>query len=203
MVANVLHSYVFYIKDNAMIPVYEDCALLVIDMQDKLLDTLPADVKEQLVKNVGILIDLMKDMEGSVFYTEQNPEKLGGTTPILAEKLKGAIRVEKMSFSCFSDGDFCERVAPHIPQTLIIVGVEAHICVLMTTLDLIQEDEEEEITVFVPIDGTASRKKSNWKNAILQMSNLGVITTNTETLVYQALEEAGTDLFRKYSKLLR
>jgi hypothetical protein len=73
----------------------------------------------------------------------------------------------------------------------------------MTALDLIAEDEEEEISLFVPVDGVASRKKSNWKNAIMQMSNLGVITTNTETLVYQAVEEAGTEMFRKFSKMLK
>lgn len=186
-----------------MIPVYDDCALLVIDMQDKLLSTLPDDVRSDLLKNVGILAELVKDEGGSIFYTEQNPAKLGHTNPELAEKLKGAMRIEKMSFSCFGDGDFCERVCPHIPQTLIVVGFEAHICVLMTILDLIAEDEDEEIEIFVPVDGVASRKKANWKNAILQLSNLGVITTNTETLVYQAVEEAGNDKFRKYSKLLR
>ena len=73
----------------------------------------------------------------------------------------------------------------------------------MTALDIIDEDEDEEIAIFVPVDGIASRKKLNWENAILQLSNVGVITTNTETLVYQAIEEAGTDLFRKYSKRLK
>lgn len=186
-----------------MIPVYDDCALLVIDMQDKLLSVIPDGVREDLVKNVGILIDFVRDMGGQIFYTEQNPAKLGGTTEVLAEKLKDSIRVEKISFSCLGDSNFCERVCPHIPQTLIIVGIEAHICVLMTALDIIDEDEDEDVTLFVPVDGVASRKKGNWKNAIMQLSNVGVITTNTETLVYQGLEEAGSELFRKYSKLLR
>ena len=186
-----------------MIPVYDDCALLIVDMQEKLLSVIPEEVREQTIRNVEVLIELMHDTKSSIFYTEQNPAKLGGTLPRLAEKLKGAIRVEKMSFSCLGESDFCERVCPHIPQTLIIVGVEAHICVLMTALDLIQEDEEEELTLFVPVDAVASRKKANWKNAIMQMANLGVITTNTETLVYQAVEEAGNDMFRKFSKLLK
>ena len=186
-----------------MIPIYDDCALLIIDMQEKLLNTIPDDVREQLIRNVDILIELAKDTKSSIFYTEQNPAKLGRTIPQLAEKLKDAIRVEKMTFSCLGETDFCERVCPHIPQTLIIVGIEAHICVLMTALDLIEEDEDEELTIFVPVDGIASRKKSNWKNAIMQMANLGVFTTNTETLVYQAVEEAGNDMFRKFSKLLK
>ncbi len=186
-----------------MIPEYSDCALLVIDMQDKLLSVIPDGVREDLIKNVGILIDLIKDKGGSIFYTEQNPAKLGGTTDVLAQKLHDAIRIEKMSFSCMADSTFCDRVCPHIPQTLIIVGVEAHICVLMTALDIIDEDEDEEIALFVPVDAVASRKKLNWENAILQLSNVGVFTTNTETLVYQAVEEAGNDAFRKYSKLLK
>ncbi len=186
-----------------MIPVYDDCALLIIDMQEKLLSVIPDDVREQLIKNVEILIELAKDTKSSIFYTEQNPAKLGGTIPQLAEKLKDAIRVEKNSFSCLGETDFCERVCPHIPQTLIIVGIEAHICVLMTALDLIEEDEEEELAIFVPVDAIASRKKLHWKNAVMQMSNLGVFTTNTETLVYQAVEEAGTDMFRKFSKMMK
>ena len=186
-----------------MVPIYDDCALLIIDMQEKLLSTLQEDVREQLIRNIDILIELAKDVDAGIFYTEQNPSKLGHTIPELAEKLKDAIRVEKMSFSCLGETDFCEKVCPHIPQTLIIVGVEAHICVLMTALDLIAEDEEEELTIFVPVDGVASRKKANWKNAIMQMANFGVITTNTETLVYQAVEEAGNDMFRKFSKMLK
>ena len=186
-----------------MIPVFDDCALLIIDMQEKLLSTLKDEVRTPLIRYVDILIELAKDTQSAIFYTEQNPAKLGRTIPELAEKLKDAIRVEKMSFSCMGEPDFCDKVCPHIPQSLIIVGVEAHICVLMTALDLIAEDEEEEISLFVPVDGIASRKKANWQNAILQMSNLGVITTNTETLVYQAVEEAGTDMFRKFSKMLK
>lgn len=186
-----------------MIPVYDDCALLIIDMQEKLLSVIPEEVRATLIHNVETLIELAKDTQSSIFYTEQNPAKLGHTIPEIAEKLTDAIRVEKMSFSCLGEPDFCQRVCPHIPQTLIIVGIEAHICVLMTALDLISEDEEEELSLFVPVDAIASRKKSNWKNAIMQMANLGVFTTNTETLVYQAVEEAGTDMFRKYSKMMK
>ncbi len=188
-----------------MIPVFDDCALLIIDMQEKLLNTLDKDVREQLIRNTDILIELAKDTGSSIFYTEQNPAKLGGTLPALDEKLRdaGAIRVEKMSFSCMGEVDFCERVCPHIPQSLIIVGVEAHICVLLTIIDMIAQDEEEELEFFVPVDGIASRKKANWQNAIQQMSNVGVYTTNTETLVYQMLGECGTDMFRKYAKMMK
>ena len=76
-----------------MIPVFDDCALLVIDMQEKLLSAIPEDVREQLVKNVDILIELAKDNHSSIFYTEQNPAKLGKTIPQRAEKLKDAVRV--------------------------------------------------------------------------------------------------------------
>ena len=86
-----------------MIPIYDDCALLIIDMQEMLLSAIPEDVREQTIRNVEILIELMKDTKSSIFYTEQNPAKLGGTVPRLAEKLKGAIRVEKMSFSCLGE----------------------------------------------------------------------------------------------------
>ncbi|MBQ1927292.1 MAG: isochorismatase family protein [Proteobacteria bacterium] len=186
-----------------MMPNFDDCALLIIDMQEKLLSAIPEDVRKQIIRNTDILIELAKENKSSIFYTEQNPAKLGHTIPELADKLKDAIRVEKMCFSCMNEPDFCDRVCPHIPQSLIIVGIEAHICVLMTAIDLIAEDEDEELGIYVPVDAIASRTKANWKNAVMQMSNFGVVTTNTETLVFQSLEEAGTEAFRKFSKLIK
>ena len=186
-----------------MVPNYDDCGLLIIDMQEKLLNTLPENVREQLLRNTEILIDLVKDMGGSIFYTEQYPKGIGPTHPRLKEKLDGAIRVEKVAFSCLGESDFCEKVVPHIPESLIIVGIEAHICVLMTVIDFIAEDEDESLEIYVPQDCIASRNKDNWKYAVSQMFNFGVFVTNTETLVYQALQEAGNDMFRKYAKRLK
>ena len=186
-----------------MVPNYDDCALLIIDMQEKLLNTLPEDIREQMLHNAEILIDLVSEMGGSIFYTEQYPKGLGPTHPRLKEKLTNAIRVEKVAFSCLGESDFCEKVVPHIPDSLIIIGMEAHICVLMTVIDLIAEDEDESLDIFVPQDCIASRSKANWKNAVSQLFNFGIFVTNTETLVYQALEEAGNDMFRKYSKRLK
>lgn len=188
-----------------MVPQFSDCGLLIIDMQEKLLDTIPEDVREQLLKNVEILIELAKDLDASIFYTEQYPRGLGPTHPRLKEKLlkTDAIRVEKVAFSCLAESDFCLKVTPHLPQSLIVVGLEAHICVLMTCLDILADDEQDYRDIYVPQDCTASRKKANWKNALSQLQELGVFVTNTETIVYEALEEAGTDMFKKYSKMLR
>ncbi|MFA5623723.1 MAG: isochorismatase family protein [Bradymonadales bacterium] len=186
-----------------MRPYFEDCALLVIDMQEKLLAAMEPEIVEQSLKNAEMLIELATDFGLSIFYTEQYPKGLGATHERLREKLKDALYVEKLSFSCLDEPDFCERIAPHIPQSLIVVGIESHVCVLNTVLDLIIEDEEEELEIFVPVDAIASRRKTHWKNAISQMSNLGVIMTNTETLIFQALGEAKGDLFKKYSKMLK
>ena len=121
-----------------MIPVFDDCALLIIDMQEKLLSTLDDEIRAQLVRNVDILIELAKDTQSAIFYTEQNPAKLGGTIPELAAKLKDAIRVEKMSFSCMGEPDFCDKVCPHIPQSLIIVGKRKEIAKRLALLDDLQ-----------------------------------------------------------------
>ncbi len=188
-----------------MVPDFDDCGLLIIDMQEKLLNTLPEDVREQMLKNAEVLIELAKDLGISIFYTEQYPKGLGPTHPRLKEKLVAtdAIRVEKVAFSCLAESDFCMKVTPHIPQSLIVIGLEAHICVLMTCLDLLADDDSEERDLYVPQDCIASRAKANWKNAISQLQNVGVFVTNTETIVYEALEEAGTDMFKKYSAMLR
>lgn len=186
-----------------MWPDFNDFGVLVIDMQEKLLNAMKRKVAEITIKNTEILIQLASDFGGSIYYTEQYPKGLGSTHPRLQTHLQDARRVEKIAFSCFEDDNFCDQILPDLPSSLIVTGAETHICVLNTLAHAIADDEDGNFDFFLPIDATCSRRKLHWQNAISQLETFGVITTNTETLVFQALEDAHNDLFKKYSQLIR
>lgn len=198
-------------KVNAVIPPnFDDIGLLVIDMQEKLLPAMPPEIGERTIRNIDILTELVADCGGTVVYTEQNPRGLGPTVESLRTRLADAHaqRIEKVSFSCLQDPRFVEDILDRLPLDLIIVGVEAHICVLQTVLDLLQPDEdadeeEEPRHIYIPLDATCSRSKQNWRNAVDQMYDAGAFITNTETLVFQALGESTHERFKHYSKRIR
>ncbi len=188
-----------------MIPDFSQAGLLIIDVQEKLLAAMPTTVAAECLKNVELLADLVGEMGGPIFYTEQYPRGLGATVPSLRARLGDAQRIEKISFSCLGESDFLERVVPELPDYLIVVGMEAHVCVLLTIFDLVAEYEREDQApaVFVPLDAVCSRKKGHWQNGLDQMAEFGAIITNTESLAYQAIGEAGTERFKRYAPRLR
>lgn len=188
-----------------MIPNFENIAILVIDVQEKLVAAMKPSIVEDVVKNIDILVELVSEHEGDVIYSEQYPHGLGSTVEPLKARLAGSKRIEKITFSCLDDTDFVEDVLASLPDDVIVVGMEAHVCVLSTVIDLFGDaiSEEEGRTIYVPIDAVCSRKKLHWQNALDQMAELGIVLTNTETLVFQALGEAGTDRFKHFSKRIR
>jgi len=174
-------------------------------VQEKLVAAMPKPVVDEVVKNIDILVELVSELEGEVIYSEQYPHGLGSTVEPLKSRLAGSKRIEKITFSCLDETDFLEEVLPSLPDDIIVVGMEAHVCVLQTVIDLFGDSvsEEEGRNIYVAVDAVCSRKKLHWQNALDQMAELGVFLTNTETLVFQALGEAGTDRFRHYSKRIR
>lgn len=187
-----------------MIPNFESFGLLVIDVQEKLLAAMPEAIQAQTVRNIDILADLTTSFEGSLYVSEQYPRGLGSTVEPLKTTLGGAVRFEKITFSCLNDPRFSEEILPNLPNDLIICGMETHVCVLQTVLDLIAEFlEDDERLIYVPVDAVCSRRKLHWRNGLDQMYDAGALLTTTETLVFQALGEAGSDRFKHFSKRIR
>ncbi len=186
-----------------MWPDFNDFGILFIDVQEKLLSAMKRKVADITLKNCEILAQLAVDFDAEIYYTEQYPKGLGKTHPLLQRHLNHARRVEKIAFSCLDDSTFCEQVAIDWPSSLIVCGLETHICVLNTLIHAIADDKNEERDFFLPVDATCSRHKLHWQNAQVQLENFGVITTNTETLVFQALGDASNEHFKKYSMLIR
>jgi nicotinamidase-related amidase len=145
------------------------------------------------------LIGAADIMDLPVMVTVQNPEKMGDTVPEIAEVLPARNTISKMTFSCCGDEGFNARLAALERRTVILCGVETHICVSQTALDLIAQGYK----VHVPEDAVCSRLQATWRAGLERMRDAGVIITTTESVIYELLGCAGTDEFREVLKLVR
>jgi isochorismate hydrolase len=170
-------------------------ALLVIDMQERLLAAMPPQIAAQTVKNVKILIETAARFELPIVVSQQYPKGLGPTVPELEAALpKDAHRFDKLEFSAPSASGF-----PAVGRDQwIVTGMETHVCVYQSVRDLAGKS-----TVHVVADAVASRTKQNWRAGLELMARLGAITTTTEVCVFDLLERAGTDHFKTLSKAIR
>lgn len=156
-------------------------------------------VLKQLVKNVGILLDSAAELAVPVLVTEQYVKGLGPTVAELKEKAAAAPCYEKMTFSSCGSSDFVAALKSSGRTQVIITGMETHVCVLQTVIEL----REVGFDVHIVKDAVMSRNKQNWQTAVQAMTLAGAIPTCTESVVFQLLKVAGTDEFKKLSKLVR
>jgi len=172
----------------------EESLLIIIDMQERLFPAM-AD-KEKLLENVLRLVRFSKIVGLPVILTEQ--EKLGSTLPEITSELKAVQPVSKVDFNGFGCEAFIEETAKHRAKTLILAGIEAHICVAQTALHAVAG-----YPVHVVSDAIASRSPHNHRVALDRMMQGGVVVTSTEMAIYEILGRAGTDAFRQVLKLVK
>lgn len=172
--------------------------LVVVDVQEKLCRAMDPAVLEQLTGNIGILLDAAQELGVPAIVTEQYVKGLGTTIPALKEKLTTP-SLEKMTFSCCGGERFLEALEKTGRRQVILTGMETHVCVLQTALELLNAG----YVVHLVCDAVMSRRKANWKTARKTMSQAGVVLTSTEAVLFQLLKVAGTDEFKKLSKLVR
>ncbi|MBV5341612.1 MAG: hydrolase [Deltaproteobacteria bacterium] len=177
----------------------DKAVLVVIDVQEKLCIAMDEVVLKQLVKNVGILLESAAELNIPVMVTEQYVKGLGATLPELKEKAAAASSYEKMTFSCCGSAEFVAALKSSGRTQVIITGMETHVCVLQTVIEL----RDAGLDVHVVKDAVMSRSKQNWQTALQAMSLAGAIPTCTESALFQLLKVAGTDAFKKLSKLVR
>ncbi|RNC73287.1 MAG: hydrolase [Desulfuromonadales bacterium] len=172
--------------------------LVVVDVQEKLCLAMDPEVLAQLKKNTGILLEAAKELGIPVVVTEQYVKGLGCTVPELREKIEGDA-YEKMTFSCCGDQAFLNRMAELGRRQVIVTGMETHVCVLQTVLELLERDYR----VHLVKDAVMSRKKENWEVGLITSQAAGAVVTSTEAALFQLLRVAGTEEFKKLSKLVR
>ena len=183
-----------FLRSNELLS-HHNSRLLIVDVQEKLLPHLP--VADSLVDNCRRLIQGAGILDVEVFATEQYPIGLGGTVPELADLLDSV--PEKLRFSCaevLAWGNAAQEDDDR--HQVVVAGIEAHVCVQQTVLDLISQG----FRVYVPADAVASRKKLDWKIALERMTLSGAIITTTESVLFEWCEVAGTPEFKQISKLI-
>jgi len=175
-------------------------ALVLVDYQERLFPAMDPDRKEEILTNTGLLLETARVMRLPVLCTEQYPDGLGRTIPEVAGRLpEGAEPFAKVDFSCWRAEGFAAQFRYLNLKAAILIGMESHVCVLGTALDMLREG----VRVHVPRDAVISRTESNRRTGLDLMDRAGAVVTSTETVVFQLLERACTPEFKALSKLLK
>ncbi|HEY3281368.1 MAG TPA: isochorismatase family protein [Armatimonadota bacterium] len=169
----------------------DDSVLLVVDLQDTLLKTVQQP--DRVLANSALLLRTAKVLGIPVLATEQNPERLGPTTPAIRELLGGMAPVGKMAFSCCAASDLKGALRATQRLTVVLCGVEAHVCVNQTAHGLL----EAGYRVHIPRDAVGSSTEENCWVGLDKAREAGGVVTSAETVVFEWLGMAGTAEFRQ------
>ena len=174
-------------RDNAL--------LFICDVQTRLLPEMWE--AERLKRNLQMLAALARRLRIPVVVSEQNPAKIGGTVPSVVTELGEFAAIEKMRFSAWPDARAALENTGR--KTVILCGIEAHICVAQTALDLL----DNRYTVFAVYDAISARQSQNRQVGWERMKGAGALPSSTEAAIYELLGEAGTDDFRALLPLIK
>ncbi len=175
------------------------CALVVVDMQEKLLP--PIWEKERLVRNVQLLIRMAGILKIPALVTTQHAKGLGNTLPDIASMLPDSPPLDKLTFSCFGSDVFCALLKrlPGQRTTVLLCGMETHICVMQTAMGALREG----YLVHVASDAVSSRSELNWRIGLDRMRDAGAILSSTEMMIYELLRSSGAPAFRELLPYLK
>jgi len=180
-------------RTNSMIGRHE-CVLVIIDVQEKLMPVI-AD-RERVVSNITRLVKVCHITGIPIVVTEQ--EKLGKTVAEIYDGSSAEKALQKVDFNCFSCEDFAEEIKKTGRKTIILAGVEAHICVAQTALHAIPF-----YNVQIVSDAVSSRSTDNRNVALQRVRDAGAVITSTEMFIYEIVQKAGTDEFRSILPLVK
>jgi nicotinamidase-related amidase len=177
--------------------IIENTLLLVIDVQEKLLRVMFE--KEVLVSNLQKLIKCCEALGIPVFITEQNPSGLGHTTAEILDLVPGSEKLTKYSFNCCAETGFCEQLRSSNRRQILMCGIESHICVYQTAIDLLAAGYE----VQVVIDAVSSRTEQNKELAINRLASEGAKITGVEMALFELLKTSKTQGFKEISAIVK
>jgi isochorismate hydrolase len=177
----------------------EGCFLMVVDIQERLHAAMEGQFKDTYVKNGVILIETAHACQVPIVVSEQYPKGLGPTIAEAAAHLEGITRHEKLFFSCYRDEGIKKAIKSTGRKTAVIIGIETHVCVMQTAMDLLADGYR----VVIASDAVCSRRAHDRVTSLDAMARLGVLIYPTETIAFMFMEKAGTDLFKKLSGLFK
>jgi nicotinamidase-related amidase len=183
-----------------LFPTADDSVLVVVDVQERLVAAMRPEDKERVERNVPILLRAADLVGVPVLVTEQYPKGLGHTIgPVKDAVPQGTAIVEKVVFSCGRSDEFRSLLEQTGRRTVILTGMETHVCVLQTAFDLVDRG----YSVHVASDAVCSRTRENREVGLDLLRQKGAAITSTETVAFQWVGQAGTDTFKAISKLVK
>jgi nicotinamidase-related amidase len=177
----------------------EQCALIVVDIQQKLLP--PIFNKEMLVRNSQLLVRLAKILSIPIMMTTQYSKGLGATVPEVTSLVPDVTAIDKLEFGCFGSDAFRAGLKsfPGSRNTLLLCGMETHICVMQTALGALNDG----YLVHVASDAVSSRTEWNWRIGLDRMKVAGAVISSTEMMMYELLRCSGTAQFKEMLSYLK
>ncbi len=177
----------------------EDALLLVVDIQERLWTAMEKEFRETFLGNSRILMETARSAAMPLVVSEQYPKGLGKTIPEIAALMDKETALEKLFFSCYRDPALKSRIDSCRKSTVILCGIETHVCVMQTALDLMSAG----YTAAVACDAVCSRRMTDRIASLDAMARQGVLVYPTETIAFMIMEKAGTELFKQISPLFR
>lgn len=174
-----------------------DAVLVVVDIQGKL-STLMYN-KESLFANTGRMIKGAQILDIPIILTEQLPDKLGPTNPVIKELLPEPEVLVKDTFSCCGDKEFVSRLTRLDRHQVLLTGIETHVCVYQTAVDLIGSG----FGVHLVSDAVSSRIENNYQLGLERIGQAGATITSVEMALFEMLKVARGDQFRSIVKMLK
>ena len=175
----------------------ENSAGVLIDVQERLFPHIFEH--DQLSNRIEILMQGLKALDVPILATEQYVKGLGSTIPNIKQHMEGISAHEKMTFSCCGNDDFMDELVKSGKKEIILFGIETHVCVLQTTIDMINRG----LRVVVVADCVSSRKQYDKEIALERMRQEGASISTSESILFELCREAGSDTFKQISKLVK
>jgi nicotinamidase-related amidase len=175
----------------------EETVSLIIDVQERLFPHMAEGVL--LKKNLLILIEGLKVLDIPLILTQQYTKGLGPSLPEIREALPAVSPLEKMTFSCCDEPVIMQELKTFQRKNVLLAGIETHVCVLQTALDLLSAG-------FQPViirDCVSSRKLSDKETALVRMQQEGVLFASAESVLFELTRASGNDTFKAISKLVK
>ncbi len=179
----------------------DESVLVIIDIQERLSKVMNQNYLERVCSHIHLLVELADELSIPIILTEQYPQGLGPTIQPIQKILEGKkhTRIEKTAFGCCDDLLFNKKLKALKRKKIILVGMETHVCVYLTSLGLISQ----EYFPFVAADGVLSRTLENHKNGLELIRQTKAVVAPTETFLFQLMVRCATPTFKKISALLK
>ncbi len=184
-------------KRNPKILNREKTALLVVDIQERILNVMQH--KERVIENTIKLIKGFRLLGVPIYYTEQYPKGLGETEASIKKELESIEAIQKMSFSCYGAEDLFYEFKKKNYSQIVVCGIETHVCIQQTVLDLLANGFQ----VNLPADAVSSRKELDYEIALRRMGKNGAEITTTESILFELLNVCGTQEFKDILKIVK